>query len=63
MKACVDAQLCSGSGLCAERCPAVFELNDDGISVVKVSTVSPDLEQACRDAADGCPTGAIVIEE
>lgn len=56
----VDEDLCIGCGLCADTCPDVFELGDDGKAKVKA-------EGACRccakDAADTCPTEAIAVEE
>ena len=63
MKVCVDPELCTGCGPCVDICPEAFELNVDGIAVVKVNEVPPDLEQACREAAENCPTEAIVIEQ
>jgi ferredoxin len=63
MKVHVDANVCSGSGLCIETCPGVFELSDDGISKVKVERVPAELQQVCREAADNCPSEAISIEE
>jgi len=63
MKVCVDKELCSGSGICIETCPEVFELDDQGTTSAKNEQVSSEFEQACRDAAEGCPSGAIKIEE
>jgi ferredoxin len=62
MKASVDKDLCIGCGLCAEICPAVFQMDDDH-AVAKVETVPPEAEDACRDAAQQCPVEAIKIEE
>jgi hypothetical protein len=31
--------------------------------VVKVDEVPPEIEEACREAVDNCPTEAISIEE
>ena len=62
MKAKVDSGLCSGTGLCEDTCPEVFELQS-GISTVKVDEVPADAEERCKQAMQGCPTEAISIEE
>ncbi len=63
MKANVDQETCIGCGLCADICPAVFEMNDDDIAVVKVDSVPADAEDACREAAESCPVDAIAIKK
>ena len=35
MKVWIDQDLCTGDGLCAEICPSVFEMHDDGLAYVK----------------------------
>ena len=62
MKVKVDKDLCASCGVCTDICPEVFELDDDDKASVKVETVPPEAEDACRDAADQCPTEAIQIE-
>jgi ferredoxin len=62
MKANVNPDLCSATGLCQQTCPEVFELKN-GVSTVKVDKVPPGAEQSCRQAAGDCPTEAISIEE
>lgn len=62
MKVTVDDN-CTGCGLCAESCPDVFDLGDDGLATVKVDQV-PEGDQDCvRDAAEQCPVEAIHVEE
>jgi ferredoxin len=63
MTATVDGSLCEGCGICEETCPEVFELGDDGLAKLKVETVPDDAQDACRDAAEQCPTEAITISE
>lgn len=63
MKAQVNDETCIGCGLCVETCPAVFEMNDDDIAVVKGDSVPGDAEDDCREAAESCPVDAITIEE
>ncbi len=62
MKAVVDSSSCTGCGLCADSCPAVFEMVDD-VAKVKVDVVPPDQEDSCREAAESCPVEAIAIED
>ena len=62
MKVRVDPDLCTGCALCADECPEVFELEDD-VAEVKVDEVPVELEEACRLAAEECPTEAIIVEE
>jgi ferredoxin len=40
----------------------VFEMAADGKAEVKVVPVPPEAEAACRNAADQCPTSAILLE-
>ena len=63
MKVRVDPALCNGCGPCVDICPEIFELDQDGIAVVKIDHIPADLEEACQEAADSCPTETIVIEE
>ena len=62
MKAKVNKYLCSGTGLCEDTCPEVFELQS-GVSTVKVNDVPAQAEQRCRQAMQDCPTEAISIEQ
>ncbi|MBO5414148.1 MAG: ferredoxin [Bacilli bacterium] len=62
MKVRVNEEACIGCGACAAICDEVFEINDEGLSVAKVDTVSEDLVDSAKEAVESCPTGAIVEE-
>ncbi len=62
MKVKVDPDLCTGEELCVQVCPQIFEMQGDK-AVAKIKDVSPDLADCCEDAADSCPSAAIIIEE
>lgn len=60
MRVTVDGVLCAGTGQCEMICPDVFEV--DLVSEVKHEHPDPALHDRVRDAADSCPTGAILVE-
>lgn len=62
MKAIVDQDGCIGCGLCAEICPEVFRMNDEGLAEAYVDEVPTDLEDSANEAADGCPVSVITVE-
>jgi ferredoxin len=57
----VDPDLCIGCGLCAEICPEVFEIGDDGQAHV-IDENECDQSDCCSEAKDSCPTEAIKFE-
>ncbi len=62
MKAKVDADLCTGCGVCVETCPEVFVMDDGDLAVVIADPVPADAEASCTEAAGDCPVDAIIIE-
>ena len=60
MKAFVDENTCICCGLCEGICGEVFS-TDTGVSVA--GEVVAGTEDSVREACDGCPVGAISIEE
>ena len=61
MTANVDQSGCIGCGLCADTCPEVFRMNDEGLAEA-YAEVAPDNQDAAEEARDGCPVTVITIE-
>lgn len=59
----VNQDLCIGCGACQAIADDVFEIDDTGLAAVKNETVAQELEEDVVDAAEGCPTSAIVVED
>jgi len=57
----VDRDLCTGSGVCIAFAPATFAHDEDTKAVVVDPAADPVSD--IRAAAEGCPTGAIVLVE
>lgn len=60
MRAKVDADVCTGCELCTQTCPEIFFMNGD-VAEAKNIDVSPEIEDACKQAAEECPVEAISI--
>jgi len=52
---------CIACGRCIEICPEVFEMGED-IAQVRVDEIPKEFEEATQEAADECPTSAIVVD-
>ena len=61
MKIIIDRDLCIGSGTCSEELPEVFELDDEGIAIIKNPEGADD--DSILEAAGNCPTEAIILED
>ena len=62
MKVTINREGCISCGLCAETCPEVFRIVEDGLAEVHHSP-SADTEEHTREAADNCPVQVIKTEE
>ncbi len=55
----IDRDACMGSGNCVYMVPEVFDLDDDGVAVVRGDPTAH--EEQVRLAAKQCPTRAIQL--
>jgi ferredoxin len=77
MKVWIDQDLCTGDGLCAEICPKVFVMRDDGLAYVRegekifenpggasgLALVPDDELEAVQEALSECPGECIYLEK
>ncbi|MFC7493011.1 MULTISPECIES: ferredoxin [unclassified Nocardioides] len=64
MRVTVIEDKCCGFATCISVAPDVFDIDGDQIAVPLVEGDLPErLHQCAREAAEACPTDAIVIEE
>ncbi len=60
----VDDVLCIGCRLCEERAPENMEMaRGSSAAVVRKQPESDEEEEACREAAEYCPTGGLIPAE
>jgi ferredoxin len=57
----LNREKCVGYGICAEICPDVFKLDENGFAYVE-GEVSGELEEAVNEACESCPEEAIIVE-
>jgi ferredoxin len=59
-----NQQRCVGQGLCYAKAPELWDCDDEGYAVLKVTGDLPaGLEEAARVSARTCPESAITIVE
>jgi ferredoxin len=63
MKIVVDYDECASNAVCMGIAPEVFEVRDDGFLYVLNENPGSELWESVRQAANGCPTGAITLVE
>ena len=63
MLAEVNREACIRCGLCASLCPEVFTLPDNGDAAEAThdDITQRECQIATREAADSCPTAAIIV--
>ena len=63
LKVIAKRSACCGYGVCAEICPEVYQLDDNGIVVLATDTVPAGLEEKAREGAAACPQNALEVVE
>lgn len=63
LRVVVDRSRCCGYGLCAQLCPEVYKLDENGLVYVESEFIPGGLEEEAREGAAACPAEALVIEE
>lgn len=63
LRVVVDRSRCCGYGLCAQLCPEVYKLDENGLVFVESEFIPGGLEEEAREGAAACPAEALVIEE
>jgi ferredoxin len=61
----VDQDLCIADEICASMYPEMFEMGDDGFAhvVEGMEEVEGENLDKAFEAAEACPTDAIIVEE
>jgi ferredoxin len=57
----VDLAKCCGYKLCAEVCPEVYKLDEQGFAFTESDRVPIGLEAKAKEGADICPERAIYV--
>lgn len=63
LRVTADRSRCCGYGLCAQLCPEVYQLDENGLVVLATDTVPEGLEETAREGAAACPAEALAVEE
>lgn len=63
MRVRVDEDLCIGCGVCEGIVPEVFRIEHLYAAEVTMDPITENFEDLVRQAAEGCPEGAITLEE
>ena len=61
LKVVINKPACCGYGVCAEICPDVYKLDENGIVYVDNELVPVGQEDLAREGADACPQSALKV--
>jgi ferredoxin len=59
----INRETCSGFGTCVMVADSIFDLDDDGLVVLKQGLVDDEHLAVVRQAAYDCPTESITLTE
>jgi ferredoxin len=63
MRIVLDDAACVGHGRCYALAPEVFDADDQGHCVLRITDVPDGLQDGARVAVANCPEAALSIEE
>jgi ferredoxin len=60
-KVVINKPACCGYGVCAEICPDVYKLDENGMVYVDDEIVPDGMEALAQEGADACPQSALKL--
>ncbi|WP_417622411.1 ferredoxin [Parasphingorhabdus sp.] len=57
----INKPACCGYGVCAEICPEVYKLDENGMVYVDDPLVPAGLVETAREGAEACPQAALKL--
>ncbi|MDH4398788.1 ferredoxin [Sphingorhabdus sp.] len=60
-KVVINKPACCGYGVCAEICPDVYKLDENGMVYVEDEFVPCGMEELAKEGADACPQSALKL--
>jgi ferredoxin len=60
-KVIINKPACCGYGVCADICPDVYKLDDNGMVYVDDPIVPDGMEALAQEGADACPQAALTL--
>jgi ferredoxin len=62
-KVVINKPACCGYGVCADICPDVYKLDENGMVYVDDEIVPDGMEALAQEGADACPQSALKLVE
>jgi ferredoxin len=61
LRVVIDRAACCGYAVCADICPKVYKLDENGIVFVEDDLVPEGLEALATEGAEACPQAALKV--